>query len=171
MSFLTILGLPNISPSFESSDSAWTFLQSCIRESISKSLVSVPIPQHEIASKGRVQGQKGEESTWDDEVPSQQRRFRHSLRFNASPSDDPAAIPMANFGECQSKIRKGQLLGSLSVLQDPAKPTEKDFCFAEVFTGKFQTEPEPYIADSPEDVAGPEGRHFRSLGMRIQGTS
>ena len=72
-------------------------------------------------------------------------------------NDNPQAIPVANFGEHSSKIRKGQLLGTLSVLQDSAQPTEMDFCFADVFAGKANVEPDiPYIVDLPEEVAVPE---------------
>ena len=70
---------------------------------------------------------------------------------------DPQAIPVANFGERHSKIRQGQLLGRLSILSDSAKPTEVEFCFADVFTGKVKEEPDmPYIVDFPEEVAVPQ---------------
>ena len=71
--------------------------------------------------------------------------------------DDPKAIPVSNFGENQVKIRQGQLLGRLSILSDSARPTEVDFCFADVFTGKVKDEPDmPYIVDFPEEAAVPK---------------
>ena len=72
-------------------------------------------------------------------------------------NDNPQAVPGANFGEHPAKTKQGQLLGKSSVLSDSAKPTEIDFCFAEVFTGKVKEEPDmPYIVDFPQEAAVPQ---------------
>ena len=64
---------------------------------------------------------------------------------------------MANFGIYEERIRLGQFLGRLTVLQDSATPTEVEFCFADVFAGKFNEEPDiPYVIDYPDEVAVPE---------------
>ena len=69
----------------------------------------------------------------------------------------------------QSKIRQGQLLGKLSSLSESAKPTEVDFCFPDVLTGKAKEKPDmPYIVDLPEEVAVPQASKPRKKRAKTE---
>ena len=72
--------------------------------------------------------------------------------MNAVVNDNPETIPMANFGSRQVKIRKNQVIGTLSTRKSTAKETSVNFSVTEVFTGKCEVEPDlSYIIDFPDE--------------------